>query len=125
MRLLNAFFVIGMTALAPAAEAQVPEFPPRPLLDVPADYQALKPLATDWPRPSNLIYFLSTRYNMGATGPINLRQSVEPRRLRAIESLRGLTPSPSPSSATPPSGTRPPASTPPASEPGRTGERAP
>lgn len=121
MRLLNAFFVIGMTALAPAAEAQVPEFPPRPLLDVPADYQALKPLPTDWPRPSEALNFYRTRYNMGATGPINMRRPVsEPRLLRAIESLRGLTPP----SVTSPSDTAPSTNAPPASEAGRTGEEA-
>jgi hypothetical protein len=103
MRLLKAFVIIGATAIAPAGLAQ--ESYPIRLLDVPADYQALKPLPTDWPRPSNTITFPSTRYTMGVTGPVNMRRPVEPRRL-SIETLRGLTP---PQSRQPPSSETPPA----------------
>lgn len=93
MRPLNVFFVIGATALAPAAEAQEPGSRLGPLLDVPADYQALKPLPTDWPRPSDALNFYRTRYNMGATGPVNLRRSTPMNPRQSIEVLRGLSPS--------------------------------
>ena len=84
MRPLSVFLVLGATALAPAADAQEPGIRLGPLLDVPADYRALKPLPTDWPTPLNTIVVPSTPYRMGATGPVNLRQS--------IETLRGLSP---------------------------------
>ena len=94
MRPLNVFFAIGMTALAAAAQAQ--ESLCDPCLDVPADYQALKPLATDWPHPSSPIYVPSTRFNMGATRPVDMRRMLELRqwldRLPSIASLPGLTP---------------------------------
>ncbi len=102
MRPLSVFFVIGATALAPAAEAQEPGIRLGPLLDVPADYQALKPLPTDWPRPSEALNVYRMRFNMGATGPINLRRSTPMNLRQSIETLRGLSPVVRPDRRVPP-----------------------
>jgi hypothetical protein len=87
MRLMNALSVIGLAASAPAVLAQEPL---RPYLDVPADYQPLRPLPTDWPRPSNRSYVPATRYTMGETGPNGLRVNALRRAERRLLELREM-----------------------------------
>jgi hypothetical protein len=85
MRLLTALSVISLAASAPAVLAQEPL---RPYLDVPADYQPLRPLPTDWPRPSNRNYVPATRYTMGETGPNGMRMNALRRAERRLLELR-------------------------------------
>ena len=132
--------VSSLLLLAPAIHAQ--ESLCEPCLDVPADYQALKPLPTDWPVPGNRNYFRGAPFSMGATGPINMRQTMDMRQMgelrRAIRLLQRRTPvgdetpssaaSPadaaSPTDAASPANERP-AGAPPASDPGRAGAESP
>lgn len=119
--LLYLIGVSNLMVLAPAIDAQ--ESICDPCLDVPADYQALKPLPTDWPIPANRNYFRGTRFSMGATGPVNRRQTVDLHRLgelrRTIRALQSLTPAgdEAPSGVAPPADAAAPASEGPANAP--------
>ena len=117
MRRLEVLVVVGVISVATAALAQE-SFSIR-LLDVPADYQALRPLPTDWPPPVNTFWNRNTRYSLGPTRS-NFSPGSEVMRLRGLrdvqlryENLRNRVPP----GATPPTGAAPPAGTPPASAP--------
>jgi hypothetical protein len=137
VRFRNAILILGLTALASAAPAQESLCNPC-RLDVPADYQLLKPLPTEWPRPENAFNAPSTRYNLGAGGPIYGGQSMDPRRLRDLQRslaayqqsidayLRSRCGTVMTGRTVPPCAVDPaPAIAPPVSNPGPAGENAP